>query len=214
MLGLPTSTEIKKQLPKTLLAKKLSLKPEDRRIIDENISRLDLVNQISPATIPALATGAKVKSIFVLRATLKKKKYDGKALTLIAKLIPQNLILLLAFEGESQLAVLHEKMLVSDWRSNAAWDDATPLMLKGGDLDAVWLGLKEQISGITIPGNKELTDAAFSEELHNQEEREKLKKKISQLEKARRTEIQPRRKFDLHCKIQQLTKKLNQGKPE
>lgn len=211
MLGLPDSTEIKRQLPKTLLTKKLSVKPEYRRLIEENVSRLDLINQISPKTIPALAEGEKVKSIFLLQVTLKKKNYAPKAITLIAKLIPQNLILLLSYEGESQLAVFHEKLLTSSWRQDGKWNDSDSLMLYGADLDTVWLSLKSQISGILLPEGKELTEEVFSEELHNKEEKDRLKKKIAQLQRACKTEVQPRRKFELHNEIQQLKKLLSRG---
>ena len=211
MLGLPDSTEIKKQLPKTLLTKKFGLKPEYRRLIDENVSRLDLINQISPKTIPALAEGGKVKSIFLLQVTLKKRNYASKAITLIAKVIPQNLILLLSYDGESQLAVFHEKLLTSSWRQNKSWNDDASIMIYGADLDRVWLSLKSQISGILLPEGKELTEQVFLEELHTKEERDRLKKKIAQLQRARKTEVQPRRKFELHNEIQQLKKQLSRG---
>lgn len=211
MLGLPDSTEIKKQLPKTLLTKKLSIKPEHRRLIEENVSRLELINQISPKTIPALAEGEKVKNIFLLQVTLKKRSYNVKAVSLLAKLIPQNLIFLLSYEGESQLAVFHEKLLTSSWKADAIWNDGATLMIYGADLDRVWLTLKSQISGILLPGGKELTEKAFSEELLAKEKKEKLLIKITQLEKICRTEIQPRRKYELHCQIQQLKNKFNQG---
>lgn len=214
MLGLPDSTEIKKQLPKTLLTKKFSLKPEYRRLIEENVSRLDLINQISPKTIPALAEGEKVKNIFLLQVTLKKRSYNAKAVSLLTKLIPQNLILLLRYEGESQLAVFHEKLLTSTWKADATWNDGASLMIYGTDLDTVWLSLKSQISGILLPEGKELTEQAFSEELHSQEEKDRLKKKIAQLQKACKAEIQPRLKFELHNEIQKLKKKLYQGKSE
>ena len=169
MLGLPDSTEIKKQLPKTLLTKKFSLKPEYRRLLEENVSRLDLINQISPKTIPALAEGERVKNIFLLQVTLKKRSYNAKAVSLLTKLIPQNLILFLRYEGESQLAVFHEKLLTSTWKADATWNDGASLMIYGTDLDTVWLSLKSQISGILLPEVMELTEEAFTEELHLKE---------------------------------------------
>lgn len=211
MLGLPDSTEIKKQLPKTLLTKKFSLKPEYRRLLEENVSRLDLINQISPKTIPALAEGEKVKNIFLLQVTLKKRSYNAKAVSLLTKLIPQNLILFLRYEGESQLAVFHEKLLTSTWKADATWNDGASLMIYGTDLDTVWLSLKCQISGILLPEGMELTEEAFTKELHLKEERARLKKKIAQLQRACKTEVQSRRKFELHNKIQQLKKQLSRG---
>ena len=209
MLGLPPSTEIKKQLPKTQLAAKKRLKSEDRRLLDDNVSRLDLVNQISSKTIPALAAGETVKSIFVLKASLKRKNYDPKASQLILKQIPQKLILVLSFEGESRLAVLHEKPLVSDWRSDSAWQNEASLEIRGADLDAVWISLKSQVSGIVLDDDADVTEVAFTERLHVHEKEERIRKQIAQLEKACRAEIQPRRKFAIHTEILNLKKKLN-----
>lgn len=211
MLGLPLSTEIKKHLPKTQLVAKKGLKPEDRRLLDDNVSRLDLVNQISPKTIPALAAGESVKSIFVLKASLKRKNYDPKAVQLILKLIPQKLILVLSFEGESRLAVMHEKPLVSDWRSDSVWQNEASLEIRGADLDAVWISFKSQAIGIVLDDEADMTEAAFTEQLHAREEEKRLRKRIAQMEKACRAEIQPRRKFAIHTEVQNLKKLLNEG---
>lgn len=208
MLGLPGSTEIKKHLPKTLLVKKLNLKAEERQLLDNNISRLELVNQISPHTIPALSEGLDVKSIFVLKVTLKKKNYDKRVLLLILKLIPQNLLLLLSYNNEESLAVFHDKLLISDWRLDGAWN----LSIVGADLNSAWIGLKSQISGISIPNDTDLSATNFSNELRKKEENERVKAQIVTLQKARRTEIQPRRKYEIHCKIQELTAQINKGK--
>lgn len=208
MLGLPASTEIKKHLPKTLFVKKLNLKAEDRRLLDDNISRLELVNQISPLTIPALSEGKDVKSIFVLRVALKKKSYDKRVLLLILKLIPQNLLLLLAYESEESLAVFHDKLLISDWHLVGTWN----LSIIGADLNSAWIGLKSQISGISIPSGSDLTATSFSEQLRKKEEIERIKSQIASLQRAQKAEIQPRRKYEIHCKIQMLTAQLNEGK--
>ena len=210
MLGLPASTEIHKQLPKTALANKFNLKPDERRLLDANVSRLELVNQISPQTIPALAAGTKVKGIYVLKVALKVRDYDERVACLILRLIPQKVVLCLAFEEEVQLAVLHDKLLVSPWRSVATYGDATSLKLEGVDLDAVWLGFKHQIADIVFEDGIEVSENTLSQALKKAEEREELRKQIERLEKAINTEKQPRRKFALHQEIQKLRKKFSE----
>ncbi len=210
MLGLPASTEIHKQLPKTALANKFNLKPDERRLLDANVSRLELVNQISPQTIPALAAGTKVKGIYVLKVALKVRDYDERVACLILRLIPQKVVLCLAFEEEVQLAVLHEKLLVSPWRSVATHGDATSLKLEGVDLDAVWLGFQRQIADIVFEDGTEVSENTLSQALKKAEEREELRKQIERLERAINTEKQPRRKFALHQEIQKLRKKFSE----
>lgn len=209
MLGLPSSTEIRRQLPKAALAQKFSLKPQERRLLDQNVSRLEIVNQISPQTIPALAAGAKVKAVFVLKIELKKRDFDTQVLQLILKFIPQKLILALCSKDEVRLAVFHEKLLLSEWLPAASCHDAYPLTLRGTDLDAVWVNLKSRISGIALPPDAAHTEECFTEALHAEEERVRLQKQIRQLERACRAEVQPRRKFDLHQQIVRLKRQLN-----
>lgn len=214
MLGLPASTEIHKQLPKTALAHKFNLKPEERRLLDANVSRLELVNQISPQTIPALAVGPEVKGIYVLKVALKVHDYDERVARLILRLIPQKVVLCLAFEEEVQLAVFHEKLLVSSWRSVATYGDATSIKLEGVDLDAVWLGIKRQIADIEFEDGTEVTESTLAQALKTAEESEKLEKQITRLEKAMYAEKQPRRKFVLHREIQKLKAELQRNQFE
>lgn len=214
MLGLPASTEIHKQLPKTVLANKFNLKPDERRLLDANVSRLELVNQISPQTIPALAAGTEVKGIYVLKVALKVCDYDERMARLILRLIPQKVVLCLVFEEEAQLAVLHEKLLVSSWRSVATWGDATSLKLEGVDLDAVWLGFKRQIADIVFEDGVEVTESTLSRALKTAGEIEKLEKQITRLENAMYAEKQPRRKFVLHREIQNLRSTLSKIRKE
>lgn len=211
MLGLPASTEIQKQLPKTALAHKFNLKPDERRLLDANVSRLELVNQISPQTIQALAAGTEVKGIYVLKVALRVHDYDEQVARLILRLIPQKVVLCLTFEEEAQLAVLHEKLLVSSWRSVSTWEDVASLKLEGVDLDAVWLGFKRQIADIVFENGTEVTESTLSQALKVAEEREKLKKQITRLEKAMYAEKQPRRKFVLHREIQKLKTELQRN---
>lgn len=209
MLGLPAATEIQKQLPKTTLAQKFNLGPEERRLLDRYVSRLELVHQISPQTIPALSAGAEVKGIYILKVALKVHNYDERVARLILRLIPQKVVLYLVFEEEAQLAVLHEKLLVSPWRTEATWNDASPLKLEGADLDAVWLGFKLQVGGISFEDGSEVTEETLSNALKAAEVCKRLDKQIACLEKAMSAERQPRRKFDLHRQIQKLRKQLH-----
>ena len=47
MLGLPKSTEIKKQLPKTAIYTRFSMNAAAKEKFDSDISRLTIVNEVS-----------------------------------------------------------------------------------------------------------------------------------------------------------------------
>ena len=61
MLGLPTATEVNRQLPKTLVYKQFGLTTQQRDRFDVDISRMAIVNVVSPDVVPALAAGESVK---------------------------------------------------------------------------------------------------------------------------------------------------------
>ena len=134
MLGLPLSTEINKPLPKTAVFAKFALTAKQREHFDADISRMALVNVVSPHTIPALAEGNEVKSFYMLSVQLKRKDYDAKNLTMLARLIPQHFLFVLQCNDEYRLAVFHERLFVSAW---CRLCEAKPLPLQGVDLDKV-----------------------------------------------------------------------------
>ena len=57
MYGLPTSTEVKKQLPKKAIYAKFNMPTSQREHFDAAIARLDIVGMVSSKTVPALAEG-------------------------------------------------------------------------------------------------------------------------------------------------------------
>lgn len=115
MLGLPKSTEMHKQLPKKAVYAKFQLNTAAKDKIDSDISKIMIVNEITPGklNIPA---GDEVLSFFVLLVTLKKKDFDEKVIAMLTKLIPQNILFVLEYEGESKLAVYYTKLMHTDWK--------------------------------------------------------------------------------------------------
>ncbi len=107
MLGLPLSTEVRRPLPKAQLFKRFDWTPSQRERFDGEVSRLDFVNWISPRTVPAIAVSNEVKEIFVVEVSLKSRDFDTKAITLLAKYIPQQIVYLLRYEDEAMLATYH-----------------------------------------------------------------------------------------------------------
>lgn len=92
MLGLPKSTEMSKQLPKKAVYAKFQMNTAAKEKIDADISRITIVNEITPAKIN-IPAGEEVKSFFVLLVALKKKDFDEKTVATLSKLIPQNTLI-------------------------------------------------------------------------------------------------------------------------
>ena len=200
MLGLPTATEVNRQLPKTLVYKQFALTTQQRDRFDADISRMAIVNVISPDTVPALAAGESVKSFYVLAVLLKQKDYDAKNIAMLAKLIPQHLLFTLQYEDEMQLAIFQEKLFVSPWHNTA---NLPALLLNGLNLDRVWDNIVTTVGSFSIQGENTL-----KEQIKQDEKRTKLLKRIEMLEKRCRQEKQPRRKVELFEELKQLKNSL------
>lgn len=196
MLGLPKATETNRQLPKTLVYKQFALTTQQRDRFDADISRMAIVNVVSPDTVPVLAAGESVKSFYVLAVSLKRKDYDVKNIAMLAKLIPQHLLFTLQYEDEIQLAVFQEKLFTSPWTTIA---NIQALSLNGLSLDFVWENIVTTVGGFSIQG-----EYTLKEQIQQDEERTKRQRKIELLEKRCRQERQPRRKAELFEELKRL----------
>lgn len=194
MLGLPKATEVKRQLPKSAIYRKFAMNTAAREKFDADVSRIDIVNEVSPANT-TFAAGKAVSSFFVLLVTLKRAEYDEKNIVLLSKLIEQNMLFVLRFENQARLAVFHSKLLQGDW----APVDNLAVTLTGLNLDTVWENLLIQVGSVTMEPGRTL-----DEQLAIEERRAKLQKQIEQLERKARAEKQPKKKFELHQRILKL----------
>ena len=200
MFALPATTEIKKSLPKKAIYEKFGLKSAQRDAFDADISRIDIVNVVSPSTVPGLKEGERVKEFYVLLVALKRQHYDEKNILLLTKLIKQNMIFALVYNDMVRFAVVHEKLFVMDWE--LLEDAALPLM--GLDLDKVWEHL------VTTIGKFEVMEGVTMEEqIAIDGERLKKIKLIESLEKKLKVEKQPRKKYELFRQVQELKKHLD-----
>lgn len=195
MLGLPQTTEVKRPLPKAQLFKRFDWTTSQRERFDAEVSRLDFVNLISPRTVPAIAVGNEVKEIFVVEVLLKSHDFDTKAITLLAKYIPQRIVYLLRYEDKAMLAAYHTKLFTSPWRFI---DDIT-LPLSGLNIDIVWENIVSSIGQFSIQEDKSL-----SEQIKIDEERAKLERQIATLERQMNVTKQPRRKRELFVELRKL----------
>ena len=77
MLGLPKATELSKQLPKKAIYTKFKMNTAEKEKIDKDISRITIVNEVSPSKV-SLSAGEEVKSFFVMLVALKRKDFSEK----------------------------------------------------------------------------------------------------------------------------------------
>lgn len=198
MLGLPKATELNKQLPKNAIYAKFQMNTAERAKIDADISRITIVNEVSPAKIN-IAEGEQVKSFFVLLVALKRKDFEDKTIITISKLIPQNMLLILECGSEAKLATYHTKLMQTDWKRK----ENLSIELKGLNMDTVWENIIVQIGGITIEQENTL-----DEQIAVDEQRRKIQKEIDRLTKLAKNEKQPKKKFELVQKLNEIKKEI------
>lgn len=194
MLGLPKSTELKRQLSKSAIYSQFNMSTTAKEKFDDDIKKIAIVNEVSKRTTSILE-GEKVISFFVLHIVLKRMYYDEKNIILISKLIKQNMVLILEYENKARIAIYHTKLLHTDWQNTTD----ISIQLKGLNLDQVWEDIIIQVSGVKIEQGNTLED-----QIEINERRKKVQKQILTLEKLARAEKQPKRKFELVEKIKRL----------
>lgn len=199
MYGLPLSTERKRQLPKKAIYAKFELKPAQRDSFDADISRIDIVAVVSPATIPALSEGVEVKGVYVVDVQMKRREYDAKNILLLPRLIAQHMIFALRHEDQVQFAIFHTKLFTTAWQPV---EQAT-LPLSGLNLDAVWENIVKGIGLIEVAEGHTLT-----EQIADDEQRTKLLAQIATLERKMANEKQPRRKREYFEQIKKLKEEI------
>ncbi len=201
MFGLPKSTEINKPLPKKAIFDRFKPKPDDRRLFDEQISRMAIVAEISPQTVSVAASGD-VSAVFVILVMLKVPECDKKNIALLSKFIDQRMVFALQYRGSMRFAVYRsERVLMSISKPIDEWK----LSLSGLDLGAVWENIIAEIGGIDLAGGKDLDETIVANE-----RRDKLTRQIAALEQKAMNEQQPRRKWEDVEEVKRLKAELEE----
>lgn len=199
MYGLPQSTVIKKQLPKKAIYAKFDLKVAQRESFDADISRIDIVAVVSPATLLALSVGESVKEFYVLTVQMKHRNYNVKNIILLTQLISQKMVFALQYENQIQFAIFHTKLFISIWQpaENAV------LPLSGLNLDTVWENIVKDIGQINVTDGNTL-----SEQITANDRQTKLLAQIATLERKIAKEKQSHRKREYFEQIKKLKEQI------
>lgn len=202
MFDLPKSTEIRKPIHKKLIYEKFptDLSGDKKTRFDEDISRIVITNEISENSVNIRATDD-IPAVFVVQIELKTKDYNDRNIILVSRLFGQKLLLVLHYEDEYQLAIYETQLLKSDWQK----EEDIRLHIDGLDLSTVWNNLVTAVSGISAADGNTL-----SEQIGIEAEKERLKKKIAELESKARKEIQSKKKYEMFQQIQEYKQKLEE----
>ena len=200
MLGLPKSTEMSKQLPKKAVYAKFHLNTAAKEKIEADSSKIMIVNEMTPDKIHVPA-GEQVSGIFVLHVMLKRGEFDVKTIETLFKLIPQNILFVLEYEGKSKLAIYHINLLQTDWQPT----DQCHVELRGLSFDKIWENLILDVGGLSLKVGNTLDD-----QIKENVQKQKLEREIARLEKQARKERQPKKKFEMVQRMRMYQKKMEE----
>lgn len=202
MIEFPAATAVHRRLPKEAFYKHLPLTKILKEKFVSDVDRIVVENSFTKENLN-LASDAEIKEIMLLSISLKNQEFDGKVIEAIARQNPHKLVFLLSFEDQQQLAVYHNKLYRTLWMDH----DAITLKLQGYSLDEIWDSFIEQIA-LYEERAEETADLSIEDRLAIQDQILKLEKQIGKTENAMWKEQQPKKKFELHTRLREYQKKL------
>ena len=202
MIEFPAATAVHRRLPKEAFYKHLPLTKILKEKFVSDVDRIVVENSFTKENLN-LASDAEIKEIMLLSISLKNQEFDGKVIETIAKQNPHQLVFLLSFEDQQQLAVYHNKLYRTLWMAH----DEIELKLQGYSLDEIWDSFIEQIA-LYEERAEETADLSMEDRLAIQDQILKLEKQIDKTENAMWKEQQPKKKFELHTRLREYQKKL------
>ena len=202
MIEFPAATAVHRRLPKAAFYKHLSLTKILKEKFVSDVDRIVVENSFTKENLN-LAADAEIKEIMLLSISLKSQEFDGKVIEAIARQNPHKLVFLLSFENQQQLAVYHKKLYRTLWMNH----DEIALKLQGYSLDEIWDSFIEQIA-LYEERAEQTEDLSIEDRLALQNQILKLEKQIDKTENAMWKEQQPKKKFELHTRLREYQKKL------
>lgn len=202
MISLPEATRIHRRIPKEAFYKHLDITSALKDKFVDDVDRITIENSLTMENLN-LSQASDVSEILLLTISLKKKEFDGKVIEAIARQNPHNLLFLLTFEDQRQLALFYGKLYRSSWMP----ERDVSLSVQGFSLEEIWNGFIEQIA-LSEEWTEPTDELTIDERLARQEKIATLEKQIAKMEAAAWKEIQPKKRFELYQQLQTLKQKL------
>ena len=215
MLLFPKTTEFNRRIPKQKFYNHLSVSPQIKKIFVEQIAAINWTNKLAPTTLN-VKSGERVTEIEVFHLLLNQKGLDERVLQLIDKEIPYHILFELEYEGQIQVWIGYKeesqtkaeifkvnRYYHTDWLTK----DKIHFEIDGLNMDLLYEGFIKQIAGDTLTIN---VNESVGTAILRTEEKEKLDKKISALEKKLYREKQFNRQVQLNAELKALRNKLEE----
>lgn len=203
MLGLPSSTQYGKRIPKNRFTHGMT--PALKRLFSEQVEAIYWRNKISPDTVN-IAPAQSVEEIELIELALSQERIDKRILEAIDRAIPYHTVFVLSYKGREQLTMGYKQAAQADRYKVEGYyfSDWLPqgqhrLELKALSLDKLYEGwLKNLIPSQTEPS------ADIADTVNRQKEIDRLKRQCAALEKR----IVKEKQFNVRVELNQELREL------
>lgn len=201
MLGLPSTTEVDRILPKKAFYEHLQLDSATRRSFVDDIESITVRNSVKPQTtgIPA---GASVQEVLVLEVALKGKTVPEAAFAAIARSNPHRLLFVCTRGDEACLSVLLDSLVVGQWQDAAE----ITLKLDPTNMDRAW----DVMASEAVYGDEGRAGETVEERHATDERIARLKEQLAKVEARHRKEKQFARRNRLFDEVKALQEEIRQ----
>lgn len=213
MLGLPTTTEFNKRIPKQKFYDNLTVTPALKKVFIDQIKTIYWRNKIAASTTN-LAPGTVVTELEVFEVRLNSQILDDSFLCQIDKEIPYHILFILEYEGKYKAVIGYKEesggntvFKVNRYYSTEWVDeDALPLKLKGLSVDSVYENFVRQIAGDALAATT--SGETLKEAVDRDEKHQALQTQIAKLQKKIKSEKQLNKQMELNAQLKKLKKEL------
>ena len=199
MLGLPSTTEVGRRIPKEAFYGRLKVSATLRQSFIDDIERFTVANSIKTSTT-GIPDGKSVHEVLVVEVALKARRVPEGVLALVAQANPHKLLFACIFDDEVRLAVMLKGIAVGEWQSV----EDVSLTLKATSMDGVWDSIASQVAYGDTGSETATVDERFAADAKLRVLREELAK----TEARGRKEKQSARKNALFDQVQELKRQI------
>ena len=199
MLGLPSTTEVGRRIPKEAFYGRLKVSAALRQSFIDDVERFVIANSIKTSTT-GIPDGERVHEVLVVEVALKSRRVPEEVLALVAQTNPHKLLFVCTHGGEACLAVMLKRLVVGSWCSL----DCLTLDVNVSDVDAVWDSLASQVVYNDVGGGSETVEERFEADA----KLKALHEELARIEARGRKERQVARKNALFDKATELKRQI------
>ena len=199
MLGLPSTTNVGRRIPKEAFYNHLKVSAALRQSFIDDIERFVIANSIKTSTT-GIPDGERVHEVLVVEVALKARHVPEEVLALVAQANPNKLLFVCTHSGEACLAVMFKRLVVGPWRSL----DGLALDVRADNIDAVW----DSLASLVAYGDAGSGAETVEERFEADSRLKALRDELARVEARGRKERQVARKNALFDKAKELKRQI------